>query len=112
MDHADLTDYVRFSPDGPTRHTVFESARLWSQVICLERNQSYGPVTDEGADAMVAVLAGEAAFAVGRRRKRLKQWGALLVPAGAELAVTNASADPLVILMITAPPPAPPEERA
>ncbi len=104
MHHANLADYVRFSSEGPARHTVFESSRLWSQVVCLERNQSYGPAVDRHADAMLAVLAGEAAFTVDRRRKRLRQWGAVLVPAGAELVVTNASADPLVILLVTAPP--------
>jgi hypothetical protein len=43
---------------------------------------------------------------VDRKRKRLKQWGTVLVPAGAELVVTNASYDPAVVLLVTAPPPA------
>lgn len=110
MHHANLTDYVLFSDEGPTRSTVFESLRLWSQVLCLGRNQRYGPVTDEEADGMLTVLAGEAAFAVGGRRKRLKQWGTVLVPAGSEVAIANASEDPLVLLLVTAPPPVPREE--
>ncbi len=108
MDTADLTDHVAFSSDGPTRGTVFESEKLWSQVVCLDRNQSFGPATDPDADAMITVLAGEAVFLVDRKRKRLGQWAAVLVPAGAQLVATNASADPLVLLMVTAPPPVSP----
>jgi glyoxylate utilization-related uncharacterized protein len=107
MDHAKLTDHVRFSEEGPERSTVFESDHLWSQVICLDRNQSYGPVTDPEADALLTVLAGECAVQLVKKRKRLGQWGAVLVPARSPLSVTNASADPLVLLLVTAPPPAP-----
>lgn len=107
MEHAKLTDHVHFSAEEPQRSTVFESEHLWSQVVCLDRNQAYGPVTDPEADAIVTVLAGEGAFQVGKKRKRLPQWGALLVPAGSALNVTNASGDPLVLLLVTAPPPTP-----
>lgn len=91
------------------RRTVFESERLWAQTLCLGRNGSYGPVGDAGTDAVVTIIAGEAVFLVDKKRKRLKQWGAALVPAGSELVVRNASTEPLVILMIVAPPPRPAE---
>lgn len=105
MEQANLTDHVRFEESEAARSPVFESERMFSQLLCLSRNQSYGPVGDPGADAMLTVLAGEAAFQVAKRRTRLQQWGSVLVPAGADLTVKNASADPLVVLMVTAPPP-------
>ena len=105
MDTADLRDLVEFSEGEVLRHTAFESEHLWSQVVCIDRNRRYGPVSDPHADAMLTILAGEAVFLVDKRRKRMKQWGAVMVPAGAELVVTNASPEPLVILMVTAPPP-------
>ena len=108
MHNADLTDYVLFEDDEAARHTVFESERLWSQVICLGRNQSMGPLSDPGTDAMLTVLAGEVVFLVDKQRKRMKQWGAVLVPAGAELIIKSASPEPSVVLVVTAPPPAPP----
>lgn len=108
MERVNLTDLVGFSEEEPARHDVLESERLWSQLLCLGRNQSYGPVRDHQADCLLLVLAGEAVVQVDRRRTRLRQWGATLAPAGAELAVTNASADPAVILLVTAPPPAAP----
>lgn len=106
MEQVSLTDLVRFSEEEAIRHNVIESERLWSQLLCLGRNQSYGPVSDPEADCLLVVLAGEAVFQVDRRRKRLKQWGTTLVPAGGELSVANASADPVVIMLVTAPPPA------
>ena len=109
MDAADLRDFIEFEEGESVRTTVFETERLWTQTICLDRNVSYGPVSDAHADALVTVLAGEAVFLVDKKRKRLKQWNAFVVPARAELVVTNASIEPLVVLMVIAPPPPRPE---
>lgn len=106
MDAADLRDFVEFEEGQVVRRTVFESERLWAQVLCVDQNRSYGPVTDPGSDAVLTIVAGEAVFVVGKRRRRLKQWGSVLVPAGSDLLVTNASPEPLVVLMVAAPPPA------
>ena len=107
VDAAQIQDLIRFSDTEPVRETLFETERLWSQVVCLARNQAVGPVGDPGSDAVVIVAAGEVAVQVDRGRKRLKQWGSALVPAGAELTITNASPDPAVVVVVTAPPPAP-----
>jgi quercetin dioxygenase-like cupin family protein len=106
--NRNLQDLVEFSSEGVRRETVFETERLWSQVLCFERNQHVGPMDDPGADAVFTVLAGEAVFLVDRKRKRLKQWETVLVPAGASVSVTNASVDPLVVLLVASPPPSPP----
>lgn len=105
MEEADLREFVEFEDGGVVRRTVFESERLWTQVLSLDVNARYGPVSDPGSDAVMTVVAGEAAVQVDRGRKRLKQWGSVLVPAGAQVMVSNASADPLVVLMVAAPPP-------
>jgi mannose-6-phosphate isomerase-like protein (cupin superfamily) len=86
---------------------VFETENLWSQVLCFERNQQLGPVMDPEADAMFTIVAGEAVFLVDGDRKRLKQWGSVMVPAGSEVTVSNASVEPLVVLLVASPPPAP-----
>jgi mannose-6-phosphate isomerase-like protein (cupin superfamily) len=100
-----LQDLVHFSPQAVTRETVFEAPNLWSQLVCLDRNQHIGPVADRDSDGMFTVLAGEGVFLVDRKRRRVGQWHTVLVPAGSEVSVTNASADPLVILMVASPPP-------
>jgi mannose-6-phosphate isomerase-like protein (cupin superfamily) len=108
VDAADIREFIEFEEGDVVRKTVFETERLWAQTVCLDRNSSYGPVSDRDADAVVTILAGEAVFMVDKKRKRLKQWGAIVVPATAELVVTNASTEPLVLLMVVAPPPPPP----
>ena len=105
MDAADLREFIEFEEGEAVRKTVFETDRLWAQTICLDRNGSYGPVSDADADALATILAGEAVFLIDKKRKRLKQWGSIVVPATAELVLTNASIEPLVVLMVVAPPP-------
>ncbi len=107
MDAADLREFVEFEEGQVLRRTVFEGERIWAQTVCLDRNGTYGPVSDRSSDAVLTILAGEAVFLVDKKRKRLKQWGSVLVPGGAELVVRNASTEPLVILMVVAPPPPP-----
>jgi mannose-6-phosphate isomerase-like protein (cupin superfamily) len=106
VEQANLKRFVHFSADGVRREMVFETERLWTQVLCFERNQTIGPMTDADSDGIFLVVAGEAVFMVEGKRKRLEQWGTVLVPAGTEVTVTNASADPLVLFLMTAPPPA------
>jgi quercetin dioxygenase-like cupin family protein len=105
VETRDLRRFVRFSEDAVTRDTVYETDHLWAQVLCFERNQSYGPVSDPGSDAILTIVAGEGVVLVGVGRKRLKQWETVLVPAGKEVSISNASIDPLVVMLVAAPPP-------
>ena len=107
VENRNLKRYVHFSPDAVNRETVFETGRMWTQVLCFDRNQTIGPMADQDSDAVFTIVAGEAVFLVDGRRKRLEQWGTILVEAGEQVVVTNASADPLVLLVVAAPPPAP-----
>jgi quercetin dioxygenase-like cupin family protein len=107
VEETNLKDHVRFSPDGVRRETLFDTDRLWAEVLCFERNQVVGPVTDPDSDALFTVAAGEAVVQVDNKRKRVEQWATVLVPAGSEVTVTNASADPLVMFLVAAPPPVP-----
>jgi quercetin dioxygenase-like cupin family protein len=102
-----LKRFVHFDPDAVRRQTVFETGNLWSEVLCFDRNQHLGPVLDSDSDAMFTVLAGEAVFQVDGQRKRVDQWATVLVPAGSEVSVNNASVDPLVLLVVASPPPVP-----
>lgn len=106
MDAKDLRDLVTFDEEGPTHGALFESEHLWSEVVCLDRNQSIGTISDPDSDAMVLVVTGKVVVQVDRGRRRLEQWGTTLVPAGSELTVTNATGDPAVVLIVAAPPPA------
>ena len=51
------------------------------------------------------VLSGEVAAQVGRTARGCAQWASVTVPAGDELTLRNASAEPSVVLLVLAPPP-------
>ncbi len=48
VDAKDLRDLVRFDEDGPHHEDLFESEHLWSEVVCLDRNQALGTIADRG----------------------------------------------------------------
>ena len=106
MKSRDIRDLVHFSDDDARRDTLFESEHLWSEVICLQGAQGVGPMADRAADGIVSVLAGEVAAQVGKGRLRMRQWECVLVPAGEELTLRNASPEPAVVLLVLSPPPA------
>jgi glyoxylate utilization-related uncharacterized protein len=106
MKPRDLRDLVWFDDEAARTEVLFESERIWSQLVCLQGAQGIGPVADREADAIVSVLAGEVAVQVGKGRTRMGQWHAVLVPAGTELTIRNASEEPAVVQVTAAPPPA------
>lgn len=105
MEARDLRDLVHFDEAGPRHGALFESDRLWSEVVCLDRNQSLGPISDMDSDALVLVVAGKVVLQLDRGRNRREQWEVALVPAGVELTITNATAEGAVVLIVAAPPP-------
>ena len=105
VDARDLRDLVRFDEDGPRHEELFESEHLWSEVVCLDRNQALGTIDDPDSDALVLVVTGRVVVQVNLGRKRLEQWETTLVPAGSELTITNATGEPAVVLLVAAPPP-------
>jgi glyoxylate utilization-related uncharacterized protein len=105
METRNITDLVYFDDDTARTEVLAESDQLWSQVICLQGAQGVGPMKDERADGLVAVLAGEVAVQVGRSRARMRQWESALVHRGEELTIRNASEEPAVVLLFLAPPP-------
>ena len=107
MEIRDLRDHVHFSADEPVHQPLFESDKVWSELVCLDRAQRFGPVSDPDSDAILTVVAGEVVVHVDRGHKRVGQWSSALVPADSELAVTNASMDPAVVMIVAAPPPTP-----
>lgn len=105
MKTRNLTDLVRFGDDAPRIEVLVETDRLYSQVVCLQESQSFGPVADPTSDVLFTVLAGEVAAQVGKGRARMKQWEAIVAESGDEVTLRNASEEPSVVLLVLAPPP-------
>ena len=100
-----ITDLVRFDDDEPRTEVLHETEHLFSQVVCLQGSQSFGPVADPECDALVAVLAGAVSAQAGKGRARMRQWETVVAEAGQELTFRNASDEPAVVLLVLAPPP-------
>ncbi len=105
METRNLTDLIYFDEEIPRTEVLGESEQLWSQVICLQGSQGVGPVSDERADGLMVVLAGEVAVQLGKGRARMRQWETAMVRAGEALTLRNASPEPSVVLLVLAPPP-------
>jgi glyoxylate utilization-related uncharacterized protein len=105
MQTRDLTELVHFSGEEARRSVLYDSERVFAQVICLQDNQLTGPMSDPDSEGIVTVLAGEVAAQIGKGRARMKQWETALVPSGEDLTLRNASPEPAVVLLILAPPP-------
>jgi quercetin dioxygenase-like cupin family protein len=101
----DVRDLVWFSEEDARTEVLHESSQLFGQVVCLQGSQGVGPTRDAKAEVMVVVLAGQVAAQVGRSRARLGQWETVLVSAGEDLTLRNASDEPSVVLLVLAPPP-------
>jgi glyoxylate utilization-related uncharacterized protein len=110
MKTRDVRDLVHFEDDAAHQQTLYETDRLFSRVICLQEAQGLGPVGDAVADAVCVILAGAVSAQVGLGRSRMRQWETVLVPAGSDLTLRNASEEPAVVLLVTAPPPGVPGE--
>src|SRR3954465_10690839 len=105
MKTRNVTDLVYFDEESGRTEVLYETEQLFSQVICLQEAQGIGPVSDATSEGLLVVLSGEVSAQIGRTRARMKQWSSATVPAGDELTVRNASADPSVVLLVLAPPP-------
>ena len=110
MKTTNLTDLVHFDESSAMRETLAETDQLWSAVICLDRVQESGPMRDPAADALLIVVAGEVVIHVDAARARMKQWETVIAPKGAAVVVKNASTEPSVVLVVTAPPPQEPDQ--
>jgi quercetin dioxygenase-like cupin family protein len=106
MKTKDIRDLVWFSDDEAKTDTLFESDHLWTQIVCLQKAQGIGPMSDASADAFITVLAGQVSAQAGKGRARMAQWESILVEAGTDVTLRNASDEPSVVLMVLAPPPA------
>jgi quercetin dioxygenase-like cupin family protein len=105
MKTRDIRDLVHFADDAARTEVLYETERLWSQVVCLQASQGLGPVSDPRADGLLTVLNGEVAAQVGNGRARMGRWESIVIPAGESLTLRNASDDPSVVLLVLAPPP-------
>jgi len=100
-----VADHVKFHPDKLAKIALAGTARFQLDLYCVGPGQAQKPHTHAAQDKVYYVLGGAGRFSLGEREETLKEGEALVAPAGVEHGLSNSGTDPLLILVLVAPPP-------
>ena len=96
---------VNFSPEKMARISLATTGRLQLDLYCLAVGQSQKAHTHADLDKVYYVLEGTGRFTLGGQEEKLGPGEAVVAPAGVEHGLVNAGPEPLVALVVVAPPP-------
>ena len=105
MHIANLRQARRFASEKMVKAGLFATERLYYDLYCLEPGQSQKVHSHAGSDKVYLVLEGQATIAIGSEERNFGPEDAVLAPAGEPHGVRNATAERLVLLVVTTPPP-------
>ncbi|MFZ5863397.1 MAG: cupin domain-containing protein [Nitrospirota bacterium] len=97
-----LSALQRFSPEKMQKVGLFETARLFCDLYCLEPGQSQKTHSHGDADKVYLVLEGRAQVQVGAERFDLGPQEAVIAPAGADHGVSNPGPSRLILYVFVA----------
>lgn len=103
LKHA--ADLRRFSSEKMQKVNLFETARMFCDLYCLQPGQAQKVHAHAGADKVYFVLEGEATFTIGDAEQAAGPEHAVLAPADVPHGVRNAGDGALVCLVFMAPNP-------
>src|SRR5882672_2630218 len=106
MNIRNVKEARRFDSAKMVKSSLFQTARLYYDLYCLEPGQAQKIHSHAGSDKVYLVLEGHAQVTVGAEQRALGPSEAALAPAGEPHGVANTSAERLVVLVTTTPPPA------
>ena len=101
----DTADAARFSAEKLQKVNLFESARMFCDVYCLQPGQAQKPHAHEGSDKIYHVLSGSVRVAIGDELRDLRPGQLAVAAAGVEHGVSNESEEPATVLVVMAPHP-------
>ena len=100
-----VADHVTFQPDKLAKIALAGTGRFQLDLYCVAPGQTQKRHTHDAQDKVYYVLKGAGRFSLGGREETLKEGEALVAPAGVEHGLSNSAPDPLLILVLVAPPP-------
>ncbi len=100
-----VRDLVTYSPDRMTKMAVAGTPRVQLDLYCVAPGQSQKAHTHADLDKIYYVLEGAGRFSIGGITEMLGPGDVLVVPAGVEHGLDNVGPDPLLVLVVVAPPP-------
>jgi mannose-6-phosphate isomerase-like protein (cupin superfamily) len=104
-------DVRRFDPAKMQKLSLFETARLYLDVYCLEPGQSQKPHVHADSDKVYACLEGTAVATIGGEEVALQPGEAVMAPAGVEHGLENRGPARTAVLAMAAPHTHPPAAR-
>ena len=100
-----VSDHVRFQPDKLAKIALAGTGRFQLDLYCVAPRQAQKPHIHDAHDKVYYVLKGAGRFSLAGREENLQEGEALVAPAGVEHGLENVGPDPLLILVMVAPPP-------
>ena len=100
-----VRDLVRFAPDKMAKVAVASTSRVQLDLYCVAPGQSQKAHTHADLDKIYYVLEGEGRFSLGETMETLRAGEILVAPTGVEHGLDNVGPDPLLVLVVVAPPP-------
>lgn len=98
-------DQVKLQPDKLAKIALTGTERFQLDLYCVAPGQAQKPHIHDAQDKVYYVLKGAGRFSLAGREETLKEGEALVAPAGVEHGLENVGPDPLLILVLVAPPP-------
>ena len=100
-----LPAFRGFSEGKLQKHNLFTTGRFFLDVYCLRPGQAQTPHAHAGSDKVYVVLEGSATVELDGERQELRQWDAVLCPAGSSHGVRNEGPSDTRLLVLMTPPP-------
>jgi quercetin dioxygenase-like cupin family protein len=100
-----VRDHVKLGVDRMGKIGLSTTARTQLDLYCVAPGQARAPHRHDGEDKIYYVLEGSGRFSVGGVEERLVAGEAVVAAAGVEHGLVNDSAEPLLVLVLVAPPP-------
>lgn len=100
-----VEDHLRFQPEKLAKIALATTERIQLDLYCVAPGQGQKAHTHAAQDKVYYVLKGTGRFSLGGKEETLASGEALVAPAGVEHGLVNDGTDPLVVLVVIAPPP-------
>lgn len=107
---VDLRDYVDFDDERARLVRVHATGRLAVELWCLQPRQSTPVIHRSDRDITYTVIGGRSWFVTDQGQLGLEALGSMLVPAGVVHGIDNRAPDPLIIMAVSSPPAAGPDD--
>lgn len=101
-----VKDHAKLAADKMAKIALAATERALLDLYCVAPGQSQKAHSHDAQDKIYYVLEGAGRFQLGGREERLSAGEALVAPAGVEHGLANDGAEPLLVLVVVAPPPA------